>query len=248
MRDAVVKMSMKQIGKDWINGISDASKTSEIIANTAEANGIPGNVSNKGHSNSLYGLIDSFADSIEQTLEFDVLGVPGIFKTDIKSLYDVIVEKGWRKNPLVSAIILNLIENKLIDFLKLYQDEYKFERDGKISTEKLIVENEQDQLDKYYSNYFDQLDEDSKNRQMQLCRDRIIKHTSYIQKMSAKPTIADYDENLWESVRRHCERLASKYQAWRSELIKNPEYKNLVQKLRVLIGKTGNIMQQGREM
>lgn len=248
LRDAVVKMSMKQIGKDWINGISDASKTSEIIANTAEANGIPGNASNKGHLASIYGGIDSFADSIEQTLEFDVFGVSGIFKTDIKSLYDVIVEKGWRENPLVFAIILNLIENQPIDFLKLYQDEYKFERDGKISTEKINLDNEQDLLDKYDSNYFDQLDEDSKNRQMQLCRDRIIEHTSYIQKMSTKPTIADYDENLWESVRRHCERLASKYQAWRSELIKNPEYKNLVQKLRVLIGKTGNIMQQGREM
>ena len=47
-----------------------------------------------------------------------------------------------------------------------------------------------------------------------------------------KKTLAEFDKNLDETIRRHCQQLTKKYDAWRTELARKPEYENLVQKLR----------------
>lgn len=250
LRDIVVKLSMQHMGMNWVDGIYDGSETSQVIANTAESNGIPGCASNKGHDGSVYGKVEDVGDEIVRILETGTwfTDTPAIFKTDAKTFYDEIAVKIGQTHPLVSDIIFNLIEDRPVDFIKMHQDRYAEERKYCIISAEISLESAKDMLTKFRGHIMgDSLDDASRNRQMQLLRDKISVCRKYIEDQVAKKTLVDYDKNFWETIRRHCAQLTSKYQAWRAQMVKNPEYKNLVKKLRMLV-KGPNIMNRGRDM
>ena len=79
------------------------------------------------------------------------------------------------------------------------------------------------------------MDKDVAAAYAQQRKNKIDKSSKFIEKMSAQKTLADYDKNLDETIRRHSKRLEIKYNAWRTKLAKEPEYEQLVQKLRKLV-------------
>lgn len=235
LRDAVVKMSMNQMGMSWAYDFSDGSEVNRAIVDAAEAMGIQGKDGDKSHTFSIYGYIDEYSQNVNKFLEDGLFGTPGIFETDIKSLYDVMTE--WREYgiSIVPAVIDDLISNKPINFLKWYQDCYVEWRKDQMDSIERTIEDHQKFMDNivvgvYYRNY----SEVFRNKEIQEFQAKILNLKKQMQKLSEKQTIADYDKNLWESIQRHCNRLSLKYQAWRLKLVQNPEYANLVQKLRKL--------------
>lgn len=249
LRDVVVKMSMEQIGMVWVKGVSDVSELSYVISDTAEANGVPGNPSNKGHGNSVYGRIENCAEDIQRVLYAEFDGIPSIFNTDFESLYDVLVNfKNTHLGLVASAIISDLINEKSIDFLKIYKDFYAKIRETEMSGCENQLEADNAQLQRYYDNYFSYLDEESKNQQINRLKKIISDYRKRLAEFGAKKTIADYDKNVWESIRRHSERISLEYKAWRSELVKHPAYGKLVQKLRDMNSNTNKTIMPVRGM
>ena len=69
----------------------------------------------------------------------------------------------------------------------------------------------------------------------------------FIEKMSAKQTIDDYDKNLAKTIRAHCTRMSSEYNAWRIKLEKEPGLEKLVKQLRSLVVSRA-IQRSGRDI
>ena len=86
------------------------------------------------------------------------------------------------------------------------------------------------------------MDEETKNKYVKYYKDLIEQGRNFIEKMSAKKTIADYDKNLAETLRRNSERLSASYNVWREKLARDSEFENLVKKLRAL-GWQQNVIQ-----
>lgn len=244
LRDAVVKMSMPKLHMTWVNGISDGGTVSEAIADTAANHGIDSTASNKGHSGSVYAEMEQCFFNIDSVLNGtgygDSVGI--LNASDFSELYDIFVfDQGV---PLISEIISNLVENKPIDFAKVYQDEYSRIIKSRISFAEIDVEWLNKEIREDIPSY--NCDENRKQELISESRDKILKWSEYIKKLSAKKTIGDYDKNLAETIRRHCKRLNDEYTAWRKNLEKNPEYEKLVQNLRGLVA-SQNIMRGGRD-
>ena len=109
LRNMVTKLSMQEIGKCWVNNVG-----SEILATveeTAEKNKLFGCAHNQGHAASVYYRLESF--------EAFLLG---ILKThDIESFNKVDKDiSNWANYSVLDYLI-----NNTIDFLKLYEDQYK---------------------------------------------------------------------------------------------------------------------------
>lgn len=248
LRDTVVKLSMEHIGMSWIRGISDASELSYVISDVARSNGVPGNPSNKGHGGSVYHQVEEYTEYIQRVLYVGhVDGTPGIFNTDFKSLYDVLVKlANSYLGPVAWAIMVDLTNKEPIDFLKIYQDAYAKIREIRMSTLDTYLNEETKQLQRYY-NDFPYLDEESRNKEINRCTERISEYRKQLAEFTEKQTIADYDKNFWESIRRHSQRISSEYKAWRSELVKHPDYDKLVQKLRGAMSAPSLDMAHGRD-
>ncbi len=245
LRDAVVKKSMQKIGKQYVDDIYDGCKKSQIIADVAEKAGVPSTASNKGHAGSIYIKIEEFWQyKISWLLDGNEYSdVPGILKTDAKSFYDVIMKQ--KGDVCVQAVIQNLVENKPIDFMRLYEDGYR-------SAVKDQIALASSQLEYYakilteYENGIEGMSEENKNKEIAWYKDRFMQCRYFIDKLSAQKTIADFDKNLSETLRRNCEQLSISYNAWREKLVKEPGFEMLVKKLRAL-GAAQNVMQSGYE-
>ena len=236
LRNKVVQISMKKMEKQWIDDIYDYSVRSQIIANTAEAVGLPGNPSNKGHSNSIYAEIEQcWWNSVETVFRENSLGnIPGILTTTTESLYDVIVKRG--SNGIISDVISNILENKQIDFMKVYEDHFRGEVGRRIEMAKENLINYEQELQKYETNVYYLLTETEKYKCIKQYQDRIAACRKFIEEMSAIQTIEDYDKNLAKTIRSHCAKMSDKYNAWRNKLEKEPGFEKLVKQLRSLVG------------
>lgn len=235
LRDMVVRMSMEKMGKQWIGDIYDCSARSEIIANTAEAVGLQGTPSNKGHSNSIYAEIEQcWWHSVETVFRENSSGdIPGILTTTAETLYDVIVKRG--PNGIISNVISNILENKPMDFMKVYEDRFRGYVGHRIGTiKRALICNEQE-LQKYKTNDYYLLTETEKNKYIKMYQDNISKYRKDIEKMSAIQTIDDYDKNLAKTIRAHCTKMSGEYNAWRNKLEKEPGFEKLVEQLRSLV-------------
>lgn len=243
LRDMVVRMSMEKMGKRWIDDILDNSVRSQIIANTAEAVGLPGNSSNKGHSNSIYAEIENcWLNSVETVFrENSSCDIPGILTTTAETLYDVIVKRG--PNGIISNVISNILENKPMDFMKVYEDHFRGEVGCRIKTAKESLINYEQELQKYETNVYYLLTETEKYKYIKHYQDRIAECRKFIEEMSAIHTMDDYDKNLVKTIRAHCTKMSGKYNAWRNKLEKEPGFEKLVKQLRSLVA--SRAMQRG---
>lgn len=235
LRDKVVRLSMEKMGKQWIDGILDNGVRSQIIANTAEAVGLPGNSSNKGHSNSIYAEIEQcWWHSVKTVFHGNSLdNIPGILTTTTESLYDVIVKRG--PNGIIPEVISNILENKPIDFMKVYEGRFRNSIGGRIETAKINLINYEQELQKYETNVYCSLTETEKNKYIKMYQDKISKYRKFIEEMSAIQTIDDYDKNLVKTIRAHCTKMSGEYNAWRNKLEKEPGFEKLVKQLRSLV-------------
>lgn len=244
LRDKVVQMSMEKMGKQWIDDIHDCSERSQIIANTAEAVGLPGNPSNKGHSNSIYAEIESFwGHSVKAVFHGNSSNnIPGILTTTTESLYDVIVKRG--SNGIISDVISNILESKPIDFMKVYEDCFRDNIGRRIETVKINLINYEQNLQEYETC---SLPEIQKNKYIKQYQHKVSVCRKFIEKMSAKQTIDDYDKNLAKTIRAHCTKMSSEYNAWRIKLEKEPGFEKLVKQLRSLVASRA-IQRSGRDI
>lgn len=227
LRDKVVQLSMEKMGKQWMDGIYDCSKRSEIIANTAKAVGLPGEPSNKGHSVSLYGEIEQYGwrEVITVFCEKHSGNIPGILTTTTESLYDVIVKRG--PNKIISNVISNILENKPIDFMKVYEDYVRDDVDNQIDSSKGFLRYHEEDLQRSLTNLTE--------TQKKSYQDRISRLCKKIEELSAIQTIDDYDKNLAETIRAHCTKMSGEYNAWRNKLEKESGFEKLVKQLRSLV-------------
>lgn len=241
LRNMVVKMSMQKIGKQYVGNIFDGSEKSQIIADVANRAGIASTASNKGHAGSLYMNFEEFWQfEIHDFMNGGKYNrVPGILTTDAKSFYDVFLQH--KRNSFFMAVFENVTENKPIDFMSLYEGAYRSAVDMQISSVMGFVQEKTVRLSDYENNIYG-MDEETKNKYVKYYKDLIEQGRNFIEKMSAKKTIADYDKNLAETLRRNSERLSASYNVWREKLAKDSEFENLVKKLRAL-GWQQNVIQ-----
>ena len=67
-RDMAVKATAEKMGFKIIKNVYDLSDTLQAVAKTAISNNIPGNQSNKGHSNSIYSVLENATYNINAIL------------------------------------------------------------------------------------------------------------------------------------------------------------------------------------
>lgn len=234
LRDAVVNLSMQQIGMKYVDSIYDGNETSGVIAKAADAKGIPATASNKGHSSSIYHELEQCWVNVTGVLKGSSFsGRPGILNApNMPSLYDIFVQLGL-DNPVISPIVSNIIENKPVDFIKMYQDVYMEEVKNRIDSAKISIKYDKQELETIptYTN----LTEDRRQELQKEYEDKIAYYNAYTADLSAKKTINDYDKNLYETIRRYCARLGAEYNAWREKVSKQPGFGKLVQQLRTLV-------------
>lgn len=113
LRDAVVRLSMEKMGYNYVD-CYDCCERSQVIARTATENGLLGNISNKGHSNSIYGEMESVYNKLS-----DLFDWYGLYKQkNCDGLYGVISRVcGY---PYAGVVLDSIISNKPIDFYALY--------------------------------------------------------------------------------------------------------------------------------
>ena len=232
LRDAVVKLSMKHMKMNWY----EFSVNSDVVTRTAVSHGLYV----EGHTHRPYGRLDHVAETIELFFEYGWGGDrPAVFKTDVKSLYDAF--EGWYtcgvypEVTLAKAIIDDLIENKPVNLLEIYQNEYAKYWEAKFTW----LRNNYDDYDKKIVQVTHNTDMTVGDMDVAGTIQHYEKQKSLIMDEihlteSRKKTIDD-NKNMWESIRRQCVHFESKYSAWRDEIIKSPGYENLVQKLRILV-------------
>lgn len=229
LRDSVTQLVMKKMGFSYIDSIYDGGSVSEAIEKEAVAHGIDATASNKGHSWSVHNALENYWGQLMSVFRgSSFVDRPGIFTApDMASLYDALVKLS--DNEVGRAIIHNLAENKKLDFAKLYEDVYASDVRGKIifaqSSMKYHKQN-LDDVEKY------DIPEENKEKQRREYQRRIREDGDYIAKWSACKKMTDYDANLAETIRRHCDVLSKQYNAWRNELVKKPGFDKLVQDLR----------------
>ena len=100
------------------------------------------------------------------------------------------------------AIIRNLVENKKLDFAKLYEDMYASDVKSKISMVQISM--------KYHKQYLADVEkynipEENKEIQRREYQRRIQNDSDYIAMWNARKKMTDYDKNLAETIRRHCD-------------------------------------------
>ena len=242
LRDMVVRMAMDKLGYRYIYHISDGNEVSTTVESVGNKLGIVSFASNKAHSGSSFSVMESFWESMMIILKgngfsdnYGVLNAP-----DMPKLYDLLTQE--KKDPLVLEIIHNIVDNKPIDFAKLYRDEY-------IEMTKQYIRNlewrkRECELELSYIPGYD-ISEDQKRVLREDYQNKIAQCDSDIATWSKHKTIADYDKNLAETIRRHCEYLTAEYNKWRNEIAKNPEYENLVQRLREFVVQMELIQSRG---
>ena len=244
LRDIVFKMAIKKIGYEYVGSILDGNDTSSKIARAAIEQGIPGNASNKGHSNSLYHELEECWGRIISVFEGNsIMGTCGIFNAkDMSELFDFFVRED--DDPFVVAIIHNLVEDKPVDFVKVYQDTYV----STIERYKRYCQYDQDYYKREIGNIPNYNISDERKKELeQEYQGKIARRDEEIAKWSGMKTIVDYDKNLDETIRRHCERLSKEYESWRTELIKKPEFSDLKQRLKEFITPDEVIQMDGRD-
>ena len=246
LRDMVTKEVMQNLGFEYIDSIKDASETSRIIADVAKKHDIAFDVSNKGHSVSLYSDMENQHFVITRILYGVFSWDVGLLKTtDLNVVYDTIAEYGLN-NSVISAIVANIIDNKPIDFDKMYQDCYANILRNGLDTAQNELASYEIQIGKYIDGAFSGLDDDSKNREINKLNGFIDDCNKFIEHWSGKNTIAEYDNNLAKTLHRHCDVLSGKYNKWHEQIVNKPEYSVLVQKLRGLVAMQ-NIQLNGRD-
>ena len=231
LRDSVTQLVMKKMGFSYVDSY-DGGSVSEAIEKTAMAHGIDATASNKGHSSSVHKALEDFWGQLMIVFNGSSFSDrPGIFTApDMDSLYNTLIMSS--DNEIVMAIIRNLVENKKLDFAKLYEDMYASDVKSKISMVQISM--------KYHKQYLADVEkynipEENKEEQRREYQRRIQNDSDYIAMWNARKKMTDYDKNLAETIRRHCDVLSKQYDAWRNELVKKPGFDKLVQDLRGML-------------
>ena len=129
------------------------------------------------------------------------------------------------------AIFLNITENKPIDFCDVYNDYYKDTIERWIQSTELDIKNDEREIKDYIPTY--NVSEDERAKMRRETEEKILRRKGNIVRYTKmKKSIADYDKNLAETIRRHADRLNAEYNAWRAELVKKHWLDKLAQTLR----------------
>ena len=122
LRNAVIKLTMQNMGYNYVQ-CYDLDDNSQAIAETANANGLDGNMSNKGHSHSVYKSME------EEYQRFDNAVNGGIFDSglynakDAEELYSAITKMSTYMNPdeFLSAIVSGKAPDLYSDFVHRFE-------------------------------------------------------------------------------------------------------------------------------
>ena len=245
LRDVVVKLSMEKMGKKWTE-MSDGDMVCDAIYKTGKANGIDSVSNDKGHDVTLFNAIETKMEHIRYFLYGgqDQQGLLQMMNPD--AIYDFVKEQ-MNYYPFVNGIVSSLVENKPFDLEKVYQQAYVDD----IKFKAIVLENMVNSDKSFLAVLMDpngpyaEQSEAQKAATIKEHQERIAENSNLLKSYSKKKTIADYDKNLGETVKRHCKYLAREYDAWRKDLEKQPAFNNLVQKLRTLVA-TQNMARGGR--
>ncbi|MBO7643046.1 MAG: hypothetical protein J6S74_02870 [Alphaproteobacteria bacterium] len=234
LRNIVTRMAIEKVGYHYINSVYDANETSRMIADVAEAQDIPSNATNKGHSNSIYAEMEYLYVRIADTLHGSGFSdIPGILDVpDFAGIYDVIKKHGV-DDEVMSSILSSIVENKPIDFEGFYQKLYADISKSSKEYSQSNVEQFKDELDKHTKGLY-KCDEDEyiREHQIKFFQDRLARSTKYVKYWDGKTTIAKFDKNLGKTIRRHCEKLNAEFEAWRNALSKRYGYDKFIESLR----------------
>ena len=228
LRDSVTKLVMEKMGHKYIDSINDGNNISVAIAQAAKDKNIDSNASNKGHGNSVYATLENmFSREI-------YVGLKILKTTNVNSVYDVLAEQ--KGNRFLWAVLLNLVENKPVDFKQIYQDAYVEEVDFKTGYVRRNMNEYIEELNRHKTGFYEiDKDPDARDKLIEKYQSRIDENNKLLAQMSGKKTIGDYDKNWDETINQHCAKLTNKYNAWRNRLTKEHGYEQLVQKLRKLV-------------
>ena len=231
LRDAVVGLVMDKAGFKYIDSVIDGGKTSEAIAMAASAKGISATASDKGHDSSVYAALEHYYRSMILFLRYNELDeTPGILRTtDFKAIYDLITTSR-RVNAVEQGVLFDLVGIKSINFMQIYQDEYKSDVQRKLTHYGTNLKMAQHDLDgAIHSPYLDDVEKAHYTKEHQKS---ISIAEAKLKFWSSKKTISSYDKNLDVTIRRHCKKLSAEYKSWRDKISKMRGYEQFLRRLR----------------
>jgi hypothetical protein len=227
LRDAVVRMSMEKMGFVETNELSDGSPANTAIAETAVNMGLHATASNKGHSSSLYADMENFWGHIRTCFYggFDKYGL--LNAPDLEELVVFIANN--IHNPAMISIIKNLLENKPVDFAKLYEDSFLISIKGRKFWTNYGIENQNDEI-RYINNY--QIPESEKDERRAECRHRIQEYKQEIAYYDSIKNISDYDPYLAETIKKNAVILSAQFNEWYEKLKQSDDYQSFMNHIR----------------
>jgi hypothetical protein len=133
-RNLAVQAAVNTMGYKYIHDTGDMSKTSQSVAKTAIEHSMVGNISDKGHSNSVYEEIEQVWNSHRQTMDESFVYGDGLNvlinkPNPLEAIYEYINERTNNTVELelyVDAIVKNKplnLKPKCLDSIKRYKQE-----------------------------------------------------------------------------------------------------------------------------
>ena len=228
LRNAVVRMSMEKMGFRESDELSDGSSVNTAVAETAVNMGLHATSSNKGHSGSIYAEMENFWGYAKTCFDggFDKYGI--LKAPDCEELI-VFMAKHINTNPVMREIIQNLIENKPLDFMKLYEKRFMLSiKSSKFWIESGIRQKNEDL--KYVDTY--PIPEEAKQIQKAETKQRIQEYKKELAYFESIKQISDFDVHLAETLKKNAEILSSVYEAWRKQLPEHDWYQSFMNNVR----------------
>ncbi len=120
LRNAVVKLAMDKIGYKYIQ-YYEHGDTSRAFVETVRATGLNATCGNKGHSGSVYNIMEDVYEDWMDVFEGDLFNTnKGVYnQRNVDGLYDDLVKV--KNIPYSQAVMNSIINNKPIDFYREYQ-------------------------------------------------------------------------------------------------------------------------------
>ncbi len=186
-RNMAMQATSIQMGFQVIRNVQDYSETLNTVAKTAMANGISGNSSNKGHSNSMYHDLEGATAYIINLLYgnwvFETKGILN-YTDNLKNLGQELISSNI---PYKNIFIQSIINNTPLNLYDIFTSQFNNSKEW---------------------------------------------YALHDNKFNEYRTIADWDANTDETIRRYCDKQDKKFEQWRQKASKLPEYKKLINTLR----------------
>jgi len=211
----------KLFEKRRFNMLSQALRDN-VVRKTMEKMGFRARKKNLGydsaeHSGSLYRRVEYTMDVLYELLyglgyganKYGIMNAP-----DFQTLLGCFQADYYGKTEL-QKIMQSIINKTPMDFLSVYEEK--------------TVRFCKNVLKERYDDAIKRMEIENADLQQEIAQAKEM-----VEKLSAVKTIADYDENLAEVVKRHCASLSKEYDEWRADLVNRPGYDKFKDELKQL--------------